>query len=43
MLSLGLFGFDFLTLFNAQGEMPDFGYSQFKAIHFYLATPPPGD
>lgn len=21
--------------------MPDFGSSQFKAIHFYLATPPP--
>lgn len=30
-----------LTLFNAQGEMPHFGYFQFKAIHFYLATPPP--
>lgn len=23
--------------------MPDFGYSQFKAIHLYLAKPPPGD
>lgn len=25
-----------------RGEMPDFGYSQFKAIHFYLAKPPLG-
>lgn len=37
MLSLGSFGH--LTCFNAQGEMPDFGYSQFKAIDFCLAKP----
>lgn len=46
MLSLGLFGFDFFFFFLMHGggrrKMPDFGYSQFKAINFYLAKPPPG-